>query len=107
MANCSAEEARNRFTSIAMMMPIKPMNRNEPQAERAERRRGNEEYPRDARMRVDEEDRRDGEPHERGEGPEGDLRGAKAHGINARREEEHHDERREDHHPFEGARENE
>ena len=30
IANCRAELARNRLTRLAMMMPIRPMNRNEP-----------------------------------------------------------------------------
>lgn len=34
IANWSAEEARKMFTSEAMMMPIRPMIRNEPMPDR-------------------------------------------------------------------------
>ena len=37
MANCSAEEAMNMLTIEAMMMPISPMIRNEPNRDRSRR----------------------------------------------------------------------
>ena len=73
---------------------------------RAERRRGDEEHPRDRAMGIDQEDRRERRADQRGVNPEGVCAALHAHLMQPRGHEEHHAERRKQQHPFQRADEN-
>ena len=115
MIHCIIDDASQMFTSDAMMTPIRPMNRNGRharevalrgvalEAERTERRRGDEEHAGDRSVRVDHQDDGERNADHRCVNPEGKLRCADAHLLDAEAQEKYQRERRENDDPLQRA----